>query len=87
MFDSENAQFDTAQNNLGLNFGGVMMYALNDRVGVRVDLRYFRAFVDSAMNEGGFFKDLRLLAHDLRGGSAIPAMIEIGFCRLHQAKP
>jgi hypothetical protein len=38
-----------------------MMYALNDRVGVRVDLRYFRAFVDSAMNEGGFFKDYGFL--------------------------
>jgi opacity protein-like surface antigen len=61
MFDSANDQFDTAQNNLGLNFGGGMMYALNDRVGVRVDLRYFRAFVDSAMNEGGFFKDYGFL--------------------------
>lgn len=57
MFDSANDRFDSAQNNFGLNVGGGVTFALNDRVGVRVDLRYFRAFVDNAMNEGGFFED------------------------------
>jgi opacity protein-like surface antigen len=61
MFDSANDQFDTAQNNLGFNVGGGVMYALNDRFGVRVDLRYFRAFVDGGMTEGGFFKDYGFL--------------------------
>jgi opacity protein-like surface antigen len=56
MFDSANDRFDTAQNNLGFNVGGGVMYSLSDRVGVRVDLRYFRAIVDDGMNEGGFFK-------------------------------
>ena len=61
MFDSANDQFDTAQNNFGFNAGGGVMYALTDRVGVRVDLRYFRAFVDDRTNEGGFFKDYGFL--------------------------
>ena len=33
------------------------MYSLNDRVGLRGDLRYFRAFVDESKREGGYFKD------------------------------
>jgi opacity protein-like surface antigen len=61
MFDSANDRFDTAQNNLGFNIGGGVMYALNDRFGVRVDLRYFRAFVDGGMTEGGFIKDYGFL--------------------------
>jgi opacity protein-like surface antigen len=61
MFDSANDRFDTAQNNLGFNVGGGLMYSLTDRVGVRVDLRYSRAFVDDGMREGGFFEDYGFL--------------------------
>jgi opacity protein-like surface antigen len=49
--------FDTAQNNLGFNVGGGVMYSLKSRVGFRGDLRYFRALVDEDKREGGFFKD------------------------------
>src|SRR5262245_604731 len=34
------------QNNLGFNVGGGMKYSLNTRVGLRGDVRYFRAMVD-----------------------------------------
>jgi opacity protein-like surface antigen len=61
MFDSANDRFDTAQNNLGFNVGGGVMYSWNDRVGVRVDLRYFRAIVDDPPNEGGFPRDYGFL--------------------------
>jgi hypothetical protein len=34
-----------------------MMYSLSNRVGLRGDLRYFRALVDEEKREGGFFRD------------------------------
>ena len=57
MFDSAGDQSDTAQNNFGLNLGGGVLYSLNSRVGLRSDLRYFRALVDEDDREGGFFRD------------------------------
>ncbi len=57
MFDCACDLLDTDQNNFGFNVGGGVMYSLNDRVGVRGELRYFRAFVDEGTNEGGYFKD------------------------------
>ena len=41
----------------GFNAGGGVMYALNGLVGLRGDLRYFRALVDEDQREGGFFRD------------------------------
>ena len=57
MFDSTGDQSDTAQNDLGFNLGGGVLYSLNSRVGLRSDLRYFRALVDEDDREGGFFRD------------------------------
>ena len=57
MFDSTDDHYDRDQNNLGFNVGGGVMYALNGRVGLRGDLRYFRAFVNEDKREGGYFKD------------------------------
>jgi opacity protein-like surface antigen len=56
-FDSANDALDTHQNNVGFNVGGGVMYSLNSLVGLRSDLRYFRALVDENKREGGFFKD------------------------------
>jgi opacity protein-like surface antigen len=50
-------QIDIRQNNFAFNVGGGVMYSLNDRVGLRGDLRYFRTLVDEGKREGGFFKD------------------------------
>jgi opacity protein-like surface antigen len=57
-FDSADNRFDAKQTNLGFNLGGGAMYALNQRIGLRSDLRYFRGLVDdnSAQGSGGFFK-------------------------------
>ena len=52
---------DTDQNKLAFNFGGGVMYSLNDRVRLRADVRYFRAFVDENKREGGYFKDYGFL--------------------------
>ena len=52
---------DTDQNNLGFNVGGGVMYSLNDRVALRGDLRYSRAFVDENKREGGYLKDYGFL--------------------------
>ena len=56
-FDSANDLLDAHQNNLGFNVGGGVMYSPNHRVGLRGDLRYFRALIDEDKREGGFFKD------------------------------
>ena len=50
-------QYDIGQNNPAFNVGGGVIYSLNNRVGLRVDLRYVRAFVDESKREGGYFKD------------------------------
>jgi hypothetical protein len=54
-------QYDLGQNNLALNAGGGVMYSLNGRVGLRGDMRYFRAFVDENKREGGYFRDYGFL--------------------------
>jgi opacity protein-like surface antigen len=50
-------EYDIDQNNPAFNVGGGVVYSLNDRVGLRGDLRYIRAFVDESKREGGYFKD------------------------------
>lgn len=57
VFDTPYDLVDTDQNNLGFNVGGGVMYSLNDRGGLRGDVRYFHARVDEGRREGGFFKD------------------------------
>jgi opacity protein-like surface antigen len=48
---------DRHQNNLGFNGGGGVMYSLSKHMGLRGDLRYFRAVVDENQSRGVFFKD------------------------------
>jgi opacity protein-like surface antigen len=55
--DPSNQVVDTDQNDLAFNFGGGLMYSLNNRVGLRGDVRYFRALVDEDKREGFYFKD------------------------------
>ena len=50
-------EYNTDQTNLAFNVGGGVMHALTDLVGLRVDVRYFRALVDEDTREGGYFKD------------------------------
>jgi Outer membrane protein beta-barrel domain len=50
-------QYPIAQNNTAVNAGGGVIYVLNNHVGLRGDLRYFRAFVDESKREGAYFKD------------------------------
>jgi opacity protein-like surface antigen len=57
MFDRAGDQSDTQRNNFGFNVGGGVVYSLNGRVGLRSDLRYFRALVDEDDRQGGFFRD------------------------------
>jgi opacity protein-like surface antigen len=57
VFDTSYDLADTDQNNLGFNVGGGILYSLNDRVGLRGDVRYMRALVDEDKHEGGFFRD------------------------------
>jgi opacity protein-like surface antigen len=45
------------QTDLAFNVGAGVMYSLTRRVGVRTDLRYFRAFVDEGKPDGVVFKD------------------------------
>ena len=59
--DPSHQLVDTDQNNLGCNFGGAVMYSLNDRAALRGDLRYSRAFVDENRREGGYYKDYGFL--------------------------
>ena len=61
VFETSYALADTDQNNLGFNIGGGLMYALNDRLGLRIDVRYLRALVDEDEHEGGFFEDYGFL--------------------------
>jgi opacity protein-like surface antigen len=55
--DSTVDQLDTDQNNLAFNVVGGVMYSLRKHVGLRGDLRYFRALVDEDKREGVFFRD------------------------------
>jgi hypothetical protein len=54
-------QYDVGQTNPAFNVGGGVIYWLNARVGLRGDVRYFRAFVDEDAREGGYFKDYGFL--------------------------
>jgi opacity protein-like surface antigen len=80
VFETSYELADTDQNNLGFNIGGGLMYSLNNRVGLRGDLRYFRALVDEEKREGGFFQGLRLLACGSRRHTRAHA-VGIGFCQ------
>jgi hypothetical protein len=46
--EGQGDQYPIAQNNLAVDAGGGIIYALNDHVELRGDLRYFRAFVDES---------------------------------------
>lgn len=59
--DPSNTVVDTNQNNLAFNFGGGVMYSLNNRVGLRGDVRYIRALVDEDRREGFYFNDYGFL--------------------------
>jgi opacity protein-like surface antigen len=52
---------DRDQNNFGFNVGGGLMYSLSKRVGLRGDLRYFRALVDENKRDGVYFRDYDFL--------------------------
>ena len=60
-------QYDVEQDDLALNVGGGVMYSLNGRVGLRADLRYFRAFVDEDKRGRRVLQGLWLPARDGRG--------------------
>lgn len=55
--DPSHTVADTDQNNLAVNVGGGVMYSLNNRIGLRGDARYLRAFVDEDKREGFYFND------------------------------
>jgi opacity protein-like surface antigen len=58
LFDAQGAdEYDTDQNDLTLNAGVGMMHQLTRLVGLRVDARYYHAFVDEDADKGGYFKD------------------------------
>jgi opacity protein-like surface antigen len=44
-------QYDVDQNNLAINLGGGVKFALNRRLGIRSDLRYIRGFVGENNDE------------------------------------
>jgi opacity protein-like surface antigen len=52
---------DRNQNNFGFNVGGGVVVSLNRRVGLRGDLRYFRALVDENQQDGVLSKDYDFL--------------------------
>lgn len=43
--------FDFSENSFGLNAGGGVMAFFSDNVGIRGDIRYFRAFSDTDIND------------------------------------
>ena len=62
IFDAVGAdQYDTTQNNVVVDAGLGIMHALTRNVGVRVDARYFHAFVDDDAGTGGDLKDYDFL--------------------------
>ena len=52
---------NVSQTDLAVNAGGGVIRALNERVGLRADLRYFLAFVDENNRKGAYFKDYGFL--------------------------
>jgi len=45
------------QDDLGFNLGGGVMFSPGSRVGLRADLRYFRALADEDKPDGVYFND------------------------------
>ena len=52
-----NERTDRSQNDFAFNVGGGLTYSLSTHVGVRGDLRYFRAFADEDKPNGVLFTD------------------------------
>ena len=50
-----------SQTDVAINIGAGVIRALNNRVGLRADARYFHAFVDEADRSGAYFKDYGFL--------------------------
>jgi hypothetical protein len=50
-----------SQTNVAINAGAGVIRALNGRVGLRADVRYFFAFVDETNRTGAYFKDYGFL--------------------------
>lgn len=59
--DPSNTVADTRQNNIAFSVGGGVVHSLNNRVGLRSDVRYFRARVDEDKRDGFYFKDYGFL--------------------------
>lgn len=55
--DPSNTVADTHQNNVAFTVGGGVMYSLNRHIGLRGDVRYFRALVNEDTREGFYFND------------------------------
>jgi hypothetical protein len=53
----DGVQVNRHQSDFAIDVGGGVMRRLSPRLGLRADLRYFRAFVDEGRSTGGFFKD------------------------------
>jgi opacity protein-like surface antigen len=56
-FRDDLREFDRQQDDFAFNVGGGVMYRLNPRLGLRGDVRYFRALVDEEKRTGALFKD------------------------------
>jgi opacity protein-like surface antigen len=69
-------QYDIGQNNPAFNVGGGVIYSLNTRVGLRGDVRYFRAFVDESKREGGYFRDYGFVRATVGVTFGLPALIK-----------
>src|SRR5262245_30422041 len=54
---SQGEPVDRDQNDLAFNGGAGLQYLLSNRIGLRGDLRYFRAFVDEDKADGVYFND------------------------------
>jgi hypothetical protein len=57
MFSASNSPYNAAQNSLTFNAGVGVMHQLTQLVGLRVDVRYFHAFVDEQAGESGYPED------------------------------
>lgn len=60
------------QNDFGFNAGGGLIYSPGKRVGVRGDVRYFRALVDENKRDGVYFKDYNFLRVSVGATFAFP---------------
>jgi opacity protein-like surface antigen len=52
-----NEEYDTDQYDLTFAAGVGMMHQLTRLLGLRADVRYYRAFVDERASDGGYFED------------------------------